>query len=384
MQLCKLHISKLSATLLLVLSIISFKVYAGNSINAYYGHYSLNGKRAGFVAPSLGETIFEPWRSIKPIRPYKIAVLLPHLEDGFWLAVNRAIIERAKVLGVRVKFFSAGGYTQTSTQLQQLNPSFIDSEFDGIIVAPTSYAKLDNAISDLAKNQIPAVSLINDIAAEDISGKVTMSYYDVGYKLGMFIAKDIKSNVANIVFLPGPADASWAAHTEQGFFKAIADNSNEQNLEQIKLVAKEYADATYHKQHALLEYILSKKQNIDYVICNPSAALAAPEILTRFAKLHPNIKVVSTYMIPELYPLLKSNLLYAAASAEVKLQSEIALDMLVRICNGENYKIEGSTMPFRISPQPMIYSAKELALYPYESLFGPISKNPILEYNMNM
>ena len=42
-------------------------------------------------------------------RPWQLCASIPHLKDDYWLAVNFALIQEARRLGVRLNLFEAGG-----------------------------------------------------------------------------------------------------------------------------------------------------------------------------------------------------------------------------------------------------------------------------------
>src|SRR5258706_3964501 len=43
-------------------------------------------------------------------KPWQLCASIPHLKDDYWLAVNSALIQEARRLGVRLNLFEAGGY----------------------------------------------------------------------------------------------------------------------------------------------------------------------------------------------------------------------------------------------------------------------------------
>ncbi len=43
-------------------------------------------------------------------KPWRLCASIPHLKDDYWKAVNFALIQEARRLGVRLNLFEAGGY----------------------------------------------------------------------------------------------------------------------------------------------------------------------------------------------------------------------------------------------------------------------------------
>src|SRR5215471_16257330 len=51
---------------------------------------------------------------------WKVCAAIPHLKDDYWLAVNSALIQESRRLGVRLNVFEAGGYENVETQKRQV------------------------------------------------------------------------------------------------------------------------------------------------------------------------------------------------------------------------------------------------------------------------
>src|SRR5262245_53525251 len=49
-------------------------------------------------------------------KSWRLCASIPHLKDDYWLAVNFALIQEARRLGVRLNLFEAGGYEHLQVQ----------------------------------------------------------------------------------------------------------------------------------------------------------------------------------------------------------------------------------------------------------------------------
>lgn len=339
-------------------------------VNSYYGQYDAKLKKPGLPSKSLKGPKQEEWSPPeKANKPYMIGVSFPHLKDSYWIAVNYGIISEAKRLGVGVHLLEAGGYDNLTKQTEQLL-ELVQEGVDGIILGAISYTALDTSVSDIVKKGLPVVEVINDIQAQDITAKALVSFFDMGYCAGEFVAHDAKASgkeEINVVFLPGPQDSGWAPETLEGFKTAGYIFPGKINILSVK-----WGDTGKEVQSALIKEILESHSQIDYIVGNAVAADAAPDLLKETER-DKSIKVVSTYIIPTLYDKIRSGSVAAAPSDLSMTQGRIAVNMMVRILNGEK---AGEGFPFRAGPIIPTITKENIDRYPYEMLFGPRDFKP--------
>lgn len=330
-------------------------------VNSYYGTYDVKGKKPGRPATSLDGPKLEEWYPPKKAnKPYTIGVSFPHLKDPYWLAVDYGIISEAKRLGVGIQLVAAGGYTELGKQVNQVE-NLSQQGVDGIILASISYAGLDPLVGEIVKKGIPVIEVINDIQAPAIMAKALVSFYDMGYHAGEFVVEDAKGKGdINVVFLPGPAGSGWAPDTLDGFKEAIKKFKGKVNILAVK-----WGDTGKNVQLSLIEDALQTFPKIDYLVGNAVAADAAVGPLSEAGRKEVN--VVSTYIIPPLYDKIGKGLVAAAPSDLTVTQGQMAVDMMVRILNGET---PGKDFPFRAGPLIPTITKANMNQYPYELLFG--------------
>ena len=332
-------------------------------VNSYYGNYNVKTKKVGKVASSLKVVQKENWVfENKANKKYKIAVFFPHMKDSYFLAVNHGIFKQAQRLGINFDLFEAGGYNNFGRQKRAFLKA-LKSNYDGIILASISYNKLNE---DVSKAKIPIVEVINDIEAGDISAKSLVSFFDMGYKAGQYIIEQTKGQRINIAFFPGPRNSGWAGDSYYGFMQAIKE-SNESNISTFLPL---FGDTGIATQKGLIKRAFHKYKNIDYIVGNAVAASIAPDVLKSLNKSM--TKVVSTYITPDVYQLIKQSKIEAAPADMAATQGEIAVDMMVKILNG---KKAGKDFAFRTGPNiPMITKTQ---LLNYEVLFGDKNFNAV-------
>lgn len=340
-------------------------------VDSYYGEYRVTRKQAGFPAESLQGPRREKWISPEPSnRGYRIGVLFPHLKDPYWRAVNYGIIAEAKRLKVGIRLLSAGGYGEIEKQKAQFE-QLVQEKMDGIILASISYTALDALVENATRLHIPVIEVINDIYSPAIRAKALVSFYEMGYHAAEFVIADAADrNRVTVAFFPGPKGSGWAPETLKGFFKVQRDNPGK-----IKLFPPRWGDTGYDVQRRLIERFLQKHADVDYIVGNAVASEVAIDVLKERG-LSQQVKIVATYFIPTLYDKLKQGLIAAAPSDVTVAQGEIAIDMMVRLLNGEQ---PGKDFPFRSGPVIPVVTADNIGDFKYEEFFGMPGFQPVFE-----
>ena len=342
-------------------------------VKSYYSSYTARNKNPGQACPKLKGPRLEEWIAPeKPVRKFTIGVSFPHLKDSYWLAVNYGIIQEAKRLGVGIKLLEAGGYDNLDRQIKQIK-ELSRSHIDGIILGSISYNGTDQAIAETTAAGIPVVEVINDVQASKITAKALVSYYDMGYYAGEFLAEYAensgKSNL-KIAFMPGPQASGWAPETLHGFEDAMDYFPG-----CIDIISVKWGDTGHKVQKELVREILSEHKEIDYIVGNAVAAEVAPGILEESGRNN-EVKVVSTYIIPALYDKIAKGKVIASPSDLTVFQGRMAVDMVIRILNGEK---PGQDFPFRSGPFIPTITTENILNYPYEGIFGPREYKPVFK-----
>jgi len=340
-------------------------------VESYYGDYDASEKKAGHPAPSLEGPKIEQWQSPTADEPYRIGVSFPHLRDPYWLAVNYGVIAQARELGVEVELVAAGGYDDITGQIRQVE-NLVSQGIDGLVLASISYASQDGLVETVTED-IPVVQVINDIQAPAITAKAMVSFYVMGYTSGEFVANDSEGETT-VAFLPGPSGSGWAPDTLDGFKQALEDNDA---ADRVEIVAERWGDANRSEQQSLIENVLNQFPELDYLVGNAVAADTAPSIT---AGMEQKPKVVSTYLTPPLYDKIVRGEVAASPSDFTALQGRMAIDMIVRLLNGET---AGEDFPFRSGPQIVALTQDNIDDFAYEDMLGPKDWRPVTEVTVD-
>lgn len=367
---------------IIFLSIILLGSQLGFSleVNNYYGNYEVTSKKPWQFATSLSGPYVETWQVPVAKKSYKILALVPQLQDSYWLGVNYALIQEAKQLGLKLKILDAGGYDKGGVQRRQLTEEVLKEQADGVLLASIFYDKLDRFIEQLTNLGVPIVGMINDVLSPHVKAAVTTSYYDIGYKLGEFIIDDAKGKDIRIAFFPGPKAAVWATDTYAGFLAAVKANKQAKPVGQIRIVAIQYAAMTKFLQQQVVDKVLELKPKIDYLIGNALAAKAASELCTtKYKNNQKKLKIIATYVLADIYDLLKVKKIYAAVLDFNMDKARMALHLLIRYLNGEPVNQQDIKFPLRTTPLVKIVTKDSMNKYPRTQFFPKANFKPIYE-----
>ncbi len=358
-----------AAALALAFALVA-RAAVGWSVLSYYGTYDVKTKNPGQPAASLVGPKAETWKTPAAAKGYLIGVSFPHLKDPYWLAVDYGVIDEARKLGVGIQLVAAGGYTEITQQINQVE-NLASQKVNGIVLAAISYSGEDQLVAGVVGRGIPVIEVINDIQAPQIRAKALVSFYDMGYKAGVYVAGQANKSArpVNVVFLPGPAGSGWAPDTLDGFKAA----SSKLAPGKVKILDVKWGDTGKNVQLQLIENALATYPQLDYLVGNAVASDAAPSALETAGRVG-KVKVVSTYITPPLYQDIAKGKVAAAPTDFTALQGRMAVDMMVEILNG---KVPGKDFPFRSGPVIQVVTPSNYRTFSYEAMFGAPNWRPV-------
>lgn len=266
----------------------------------------------------------------KAAKKWNICVSFPHMKDPYWLAVDFGVADESKELGVDMRLVEAGGYTNLSRQISQIEDC-VAGGAQAVVIGAISYDGLNQTVSRLKAKGIPVIDLVNGMSSPDISARSAVSFKTMGEKAGEYIAKlNPKGGpTAEVAWFPGPAGAGWVVAGNQGFTEAIKGSA-------LKVVATKYGDTGKEVQLRLVEDVLAAYPNIKYIVGTSPTAEAAVQLL-RERGLSDKIKVVSYYFTPPVYESIKRGRVLAAPTDSAVIQGRVSIDQAVRILENKPY-----------------------------------------------
>ncbi|GAA0395205.1 TMAO reductase system periplasmic protein TorT [Cocleimonas flava] len=267
----------------------------------------------------------------KAEKKWDICVSFPHMKDAYWSAVNYGVVDESKRLGVKMQLVEAGGYTNLSKQISQIEDC-VAGGADAVVIGAISNEGLNNLVKEVRGKGVPVIDIINGMSSPDLSAKSLVSFGEMGAQTGEYISKlhPAGGKPAKVAWFPGPPGAAWVEAGNSGFQKGIKGSA-------IEVVETKYGDTGKEVQLKLVEDTLEAHPDIDYIVGTAVTAEAAVGLL-RSRGLLDKIKIVSYYFTPGVYQGIKRGQILAAPTDSTVIQGRIAIDQAVRILEKKPYK----------------------------------------------
>ncbi len=300
-------------------------------------------------------------------RKWRICVSIPHLKDAYWLAVNFALADEARRLGVAMEIFEAGGYDHQEKQIAQLEQC-LAAKHDGFIISAISATALNPLVDKLRDKGLPVVDLVNGMTSKRLSAKSLVNFGDMGALTGKYIVDQNKGGGATrkVAWFPGPKGAAWVAAGDSGFRKALEGSK-------VEIVTTGYGDTGKEAQAKLIEAALDKTPDVDYIAGTSVTAEAAVRVL-RKRRLDGKVKIMAYYFGPGVYRGIKRGKIIGAPSDMPAIQARIAVDQLVRILEHKPYLKH-------VGPKISVIDAEKLKGFDLSTTLAPQGFRPIFRVN---
>ncbi|MBU2643941.1 TMAO reductase system periplasmic protein TorT [bacterium] len=280
----------------------------------------------------------------KAAKKWDICVSFPHMKDAYWLAVDYGVVEESKRLGVKMQLVEAGGYVNLNKQISQLEDCVANGA-DAVVIGAISYEGLNNVVAEIRNKGVPVIDVINGMSSPLLSAKSLISFGEMGFKAGEYLAKKHPkgSKKVKVAWFPGPPGAGWVEAGDKGFREGIKSG-------EIEVLATKYGDTGKEVQSRLVEDALEAYNDIDYIVGTAVTAEAATSIV-RSRGLTNKVKILSYYFTPGVYQGIKQGRILAAPTDSTVIQGRIAIDLAVRILEYRPYQQHVGPKLYVIDPQ---------------------------------
>jgi protein TorT len=265
----------------------------------------------------------------KAEQPWKICVSFPHMKDAYWLGVNYGVVEEAKRLGVVMNVLDAGGYTELTNQISQIEDCVANGA-QAVVIGAISSDGLNNLVAELFQKGIPVIDVINGISSPGVGAKSLVSFYTMGQTAGQYLAAKhpAGSEEVTVGWFPGPAGAGWVEAANEGFLAAVEGSA-------VKVLYPKFGDTGKEVQQKLVEDELQANPNMRYIVGTAVTAEAA-QGLVRERGLQGQVDILSFYITPGVYEGIKRGFILASPADSMVIQGRIAIDQAVRILEGKD------------------------------------------------
>ncbi|HEV7823306.1 MAG TPA: TMAO reductase system periplasmic protein TorT [Mycobacteriales bacterium] len=272
-------------------------------------------------------------------RPWKICTTVPHLKDEVWVAVNYGITAEARRLGVASEFHDAGGYTEVTNQVSQIE-NCVSNGADAIIVGAVSQDSLNPAIAAAVAKGVVVVDAGNGVTAPQVQGRAVVDYYEMGKAVGENLVA--RGEPMRVALLPGPAGAGWAERSAKGVKDSVAGSK-------VQIVDTKYGETAKEVQLRLVEDTLASHRDLDAIVATAVTVDVAQTVLAERG-LGDTVGLYGTYLNPTTLDLLKGGRAVCAPTEQPVMTFRIAVDTAVRLLEKKPLK-EGFE---RNAPKPLL------------------------------
>ncbi len=271
------------------------------------------------------EITITPLKSVS--KPWRLCTLYPHIKDSYWLSVNYGMVDQSEQLGIHLRVAEAGGYHRLERQWRQVEEC-LAWQADAILLGTVAYNEISDRLSATG-NRIPLFGLVNDLSKKELVARVGVSWYQMGYMVGAFLAeRHPKGSIpVKIAWFPGPSKLEIQSKVGQGILYALQSGSVSE------LITAGYGDNDREVQRTLLQELLDEQRDLDYIVGGAVLAeVAVNELKNR--KLERQPKIVSHYYSHGMYRALLRGKVLMANTDQMVLHGRLAVDQAVRYLEG--------------------------------------------------
>lgn len=302
----------------------------------------------------------------KAAKAWNVCVVIPHLKDAYWLAVNYGLVEHAKQLGIGLTIQAAGGYDKLDEQRKQVEKCLTDKA-DALILGAIKSDGLNDLIDRFSTQGKPVIDLINGIDSPKLTARAAADFFEMGKAAGEYVVKNLAGGKPmKVGWFPGPKGAGWAEAGDQGFKYALSAKS-------IKVADTAWGDTGLAAQAKLIGQMLDAHPDTTVIAGTAVTAEAAVQELRR-RKLSDSVKVMAYYFAPAVYRGIQRNVMVAAPSDLPGLQARLAVDLAVRA-------LENKPHPKHLSAAIQLIDAANVNTVDLSGSLAPEGFRPIFSLN---
>lgn len=263
------------------------------------------------------KALIEPLKSAS--KKWKLCVLVPHMKDSYWSAVNYGVITEVRRLGLSATVLQAGGYDALPKQVSQFDDC-LSSGADAIIVGPISEAGLRNKFKEAADKGIPTIVFINPVADAPVTSKIFVDFKTKGRQSGEHLKMVLGAAGGKVVAFPGPQGSGWAESYLAGFKEAVAGSK-------VQLLDTKFGEAGVAEQLRLVEDSLQSYPDMNAIWGSAPTAEAAIGALKDAGKK--DVTVVASYENPTMLKAVQDGRVAGFGTEFPVMQARVAVDLAV-------------------------------------------------------
>jgi ribose transport system substrate-binding protein len=270
----------------------------------------------------------EMWTKLGPVTSkegIKIGVVLKTLNNQYWQAVQKGMVQAGKDLGVAITVQAANTESDPTQQLT-ITQTMIGRNFDAFVLAPETTSNLSPAVKQLQDMGKPIVNAVD--ARFPATTFVGSSHELAGSKAADYIAEHLADG-GDVAQIEGSAGSTAAALRIKGFKDELAKHSN------LKLVASVPGNWDASMAYNDAQTLLRKDPNIKAFYANNDTMAVGVAKAVGDMGLGGKVMVVGTDGTPAALADIENGAMAATVTPLPYYEGYWAIEAAVRLINGE-------------------------------------------------
>jgi ribose transport system substrate-binding protein len=278
-------------------------------------------------------------------RKFKIAFVVPTLENPFFVDMTSAAKEKAAQLGNVDLIVKASTKVEDALGQNQIVEDLIIQKVDGICIVPTNSESIISVIQKANKANIPIINIDNKVnlkMAESV-GAFIASYigsdnFDGGKLAGQYVI-DKLGGKGSVAILEGVSGNDAAIKRKAGFLEAL------KTAQGITVVSSQVANWNREQAFTIFQNILKSNSGLNAVFaCNDEMALGASAALEQSKIAKTKMIIVGFDAVKEAVDAVNAGKIDATIAQQPKLMGEkglqLVLDVIGKKTIEKNYSTE--------------------------------------------
>lgn len=263
----------------------------------------------------------------KASKRWNICVLVPHMKDTWWVAIDYGLVSEAKRLGVKLTVLEAGGYGNLARQVAQYDDCLALGA-DAVIISAISQSGMTKKVKQGKDRGVVQIALANPIPEAQVDAHV-LNDPEMGGFIGGTQALDYLKTFKDpkVVVLPGPSGAGFAEAAAAGFERSVKNSG-------VKVLDVKYGDLGKSEQLRLVEDVLQAYDRIDLIFGSAVTAEVASGAIENAGRSN-EVKVATWYSNAATLTGVRNGEVYSATVEWPVAMAEVAVDLAVRKLEGK-------------------------------------------------
>lgn len=250
-----------------------------------------------------------------------IGVAVPNLGSSFWISVLYGVEQEAKADGAKVIKLNAGGDSNSSQQISQIQ-DLIQRKVDAIVVGATNGDAVKAIVERAVAAGIPVVGISSPPNTSKLASLVSADHYDMGKLQAECLAKAIGGK-GEVAMMAGPAGQAWSDLRAQGFKETLAKVAPN-----VKIVAESRLADNRNAALTTAEDWVQRFPDLSGVY-SATDDMAAGVVSALKASGKTGVKVSASNLSPTAQQMLKDGELACTSIQQVVAQGRAALKQAV-------------------------------------------------------